>query len=56
MNKKTKLLISGIAGGVGTIASTVVAFIAPEHAAAIIASIGIAETALNEILNLFTTE
>lgn len=56
MNKKTKMLISGIIGGVGTIASAVVAFVAPAHTVAIIASIGIAETAINEILNLFTDE
>lgn len=56
MDKKTKLLISGICGGVATIASAVVAYIAPAHTVAIIASIGIVDTAINEILNLFTEE
>jgi len=56
MNKKTKMLISGIVGGLGTIASAVIAYINPEYCVAIIASIGIVETATNEILNLFTAE
>lgn len=56
MDKKTKMLIQGILGGAGTIASAIVAYIAPAHTVAIIASIGIAETAVNEILNLFTDE
>ena len=44
MSKKTFNLITGIVGGVSTIAIAVVTFINPAYAVAINASIGIAST------------
>lgn len=54
MSKKTFNLITGIVGGVSTIA--VVTFINPCYAVAINASIGIASTATIEICNQFVTK
>jgi hypothetical protein len=53
MKKRTYALIQGIVGGVATIAQAVVVFAAPPYAVAIVASIGIAATAINEICGLF---
>ena len=56
MSKKTFALITGITGGTGTIAAAVVSFFQPAHTAAIVAAIGIAVTAANEICGLFVNE
>lgn len=56
MSKKTFNLITGIVGGVSTIAIAVVTFINPSYAVAINASIGIASTATIEICNQFVTK
>ena len=56
MNKKTFALITGITGGAGTIAAAVVSYIQPAHTAAIVAAVGIAVTAINEICGLFVKE
>ena len=56
MSKKTFNLIVGVSGGIGAIASAVVAYIQPLYTPAIIASIGIAETAITEICSLFVKE
>lgn len=56
MSKKTYTLVTSILGGVSAIASAVVAYVQPSYAAAIVASIGIADTALVEILNQFVKE
>jgi uncharacterized membrane protein YfcA len=56
MSKKTFNLITGIVGGVSTIAIAVVTFINPCYAVAINASIGIASTATIEICNQFVTK
>lgn len=53
MQKKTFNLVVGISGGVAAIASAVVAFINPSYTPAIVGAIGIAETAVVEICNLF---
>lgn len=53
MSKKTFNLVVGITGGVAAIASAVVVFIAPPAAPAIVASIGVAETAITEICSKF---
>lgn len=56
MSKKTFNLVVGISGGVATIASAIVAFINPAYEPAIIASIGVAETAIVEICSKFVKE
>lgn len=56
MSKKTFALITGITGGAGTIAAAVVSFVQPAHTTAIVAAIGIAVTATNEICGLFVKE
>lgn len=53
MQKKTFNLIVGVTGGIAAIASAVVAFVQPAYTPAIIASIGIAETAITEIVSQF---
>lgn len=53
MSKKTFNLITGISGGVATIASAVIAFIQPAFTPAIIGAVGIVETAIVEICSLF---
>lgn len=53
MSKKVFTLVSSIIGGVATIGSAVVTFVQPAYATAIVAAIGIASTAVIEILNLF---
>ena len=56
MSKKVFNLIVGITGGVCAIASAVVTYIQPAYASAIVAAIGVAETAVIEICSLFTTK
>ena len=56
MSKKTFNLVVGITGGIATIASAVVAFLDPAYESAIIASIGVVETAVVEICTKFVKE
>lgn len=56
MSKKTFNLVVGVSGGVATIASAVVAFFDPAYESAIIASIGVVETAIVEICSKFVKE
>lgn len=56
MSKKTFNLVVGISGGVATIASAVVAFLDPAYESAIVASIGVVETAIVEICSKFVKE
>lgn len=53
MSKKVYNLAVGIVGGVSTIAVAVVTFLDPAYSVAINASIGIADTAIIEILGQF---
>lgn len=53
MSKKLFNLIVGISGGVAAIASALVTYFDPSYAPAIVGGIGIAETAVVEICNLF---
>ena len=56
MSKKVFNLIVGVSGGIATIASAVVAFFDPAYETAIIASIGVVETAIVEICSKFVKE
>ena len=56
MSKKVFNLIVGITGGIATIASALVAFFNPAYEPAIIASIGVVETAIVEICTKFVKE
>lgn len=56
MSKKIYNLVVGISGGVATIACAVVAFFDPAYESAIIASIGVLETAIVEICSKFVKE
>ena len=53
MSKKTFTLVSSVTGGVAAIASAVVAYMQPAYTAAIVASIGIASTAVIDIAGQF---
>jgi hypothetical protein len=53
MSKKTYSLVIGITGAVCAAASAIVAFFDPAYTAAIVASIGVANTAVDEICTLF---
>ena len=53
MSRKTFNLVTGISGGVATIASAVIAYIQPAFTPAIIGAVGIIETAIVEICSLF---
>ncbi len=53
MSKKTYSLVIGCVGGVCAIASALVTFFQPAYASAIVASIAVANTAVNEICTLF---
>ena len=53
MSKKAFNLAVAIVGGIASIAGAIVSFIEPPFTSAIIAAIGIADTAIIEILNLF---
>lgn len=56
MTKKLYTLISTIVGSVGAIASAVVTYCQPSGATAIVAGIGIAVVAINDIMLLFVKE
>lgn len=56
MSKKTFNLVVGVTGGIATVACAVVAFFDPAYESAIIASIGVAETAIVEICTKFVKE
>lgn len=56
MSKKMYALVSGILGGIGAIASAIVAYAQPPMYGAILAAIPIALTAANEIMMLFVTD
>ncbi len=53
MSKRTFNLVVGITGAVAAAASAIVVFVAPPAAPAIVASIGVAETAITEICSKF---
>ena len=53
MSKKTFTLVSAIVGGVSTIASAIVTYINPTWAVAIVASVGIVNTAVVAVCNQF---
>lgn len=53
MSKKLYTLISTCIGSAGAIAAAIVAYVNPAYEAAIVASIGIGCTAINEILVQF---
>jgi hypothetical protein len=54
MSKKTFELVVGITGGISAIAVAVVTFVQPQYCVAINGAIAIAQTAITEILTLFT--
>ena len=56
MSKKTFNFVVGVTGGICTIASATVAFFEPAYTPAIIASIGVVETAIVEICSKFVKE
>lgn len=56
MSKKTFNLAVGITGGAAAIAVAVVTFCQPAWSTAINAAIGVASTAVTEILSLFVKE
>lgn len=56
MSKKVFELIVGISGGIATIACSIVAYLDPAYETAIIASIGVVETAIVEICTKFVKE
>lgn len=53
MSKKVFNLIVGVSGGVAAIAGAIVAHFQPAYTSAIIASIGVAETAVVEVCSKF---
>lgn len=53
MSKKVYNLVVAISGGISAIASALVAHFDPSYTPAIVGAIGIAETAIVEICNLF---
>lgn len=56
MKKRTYELIVGVAGGVATIASAVVAYKQPAYTVQIISAIGFVSTAVSEVCSLFIKE
>lgn len=54
MSKKVFALVSGIVGGLQTVAVAITTYLTPEHSVAINSAIVIAGTAVIEICNLFT--
>jgi len=56
MSKKMYNLVVGITGGIAAIAVAVVTFVQPTYCVAINSAIAIAQTAVTEILTLFTKE
>ena len=53
MSKKVYSLVIGVVGGVSAIAAALVTFFNPAYCTAIVASIGVANTAVDEICTLF---
>lgn len=53
MSKKAFNLAVAVVGAVASVSGAIVAFIEPPFTSAIIAAIGIADTAIIEVLNLF---
>lgn len=53
MSKKVYSLVIGVTGAICATASAIVAFFDPTYTTAIIASIGVANTAIDEICTLF---
>lgn len=56
MTKKLYTLVSTVVGSVATIGAAFVTYYQPANATAIVASIGIAATAINDILLQFVKE
>lgn len=56
MSKKSYKLVVGVVGGLATIASAVVAYLDINNTPAIIAAIGIANTAIAEAAALFVVD
>lgn len=56
MSKKVFELVVGVSGGIATVASAIVAYLNPAYEPAIIASIGVVETAIVEICSKFVKE
>jgi len=56
MSKKKYALITGIVGGVGAIVTAIVSYAEPSNMVAILASIPIIITAVNEVLANFVKE
>jgi len=56
MSKKKYALITGIVGGVGAIVTAIVSYAEPANMVAILASIPIIITAVNEVLANFVKE
>ena len=56
MTKKMYALITGIVGGVGAIVTAIVSYAEPSNMVAILASIPIIITAVNEVLANFVKE
>lgn len=56
MTKKLYMLITGIVGGVGTIVTAIVGYAEPANMVAILASIPIIITAINEVLANFVVD
>lgn len=53
MSKKAFNLVVGVSGGIAAIGEAVVAYVQPAYTPAIVAAIGIVETAVVEICSLF---
>ena len=53
MSKKTFALVTSVTGAIAAAASAIVTYIQPENAAAIVAAVGVASTAVMECCNLF---
>lgn len=56
MSKKTLNLITGVLGGVAAIASALITYFQPSYAPALVAAVGIADTAVVEICTLFVKQ
>ena len=56
MSKKMYQLITGIVGGVGAIVTAIVSYAEPTNMVAILASIPIVITAVNEVLSNFVVD
>lgn len=56
MTKKMYALITGIVGGVGAIVTAIVSYVEPSNMVAILTSIPIVITAINEVLANFVVD